>query len=214
METNHFIKSLSTGLKPVRRLPSPYVRFSYWLLASILATAVLLFFRGVRSDLVQALSDPEFLIQSLLLVLMTVMAAISAFIMSVPGEKQSKHRWYLAGILGSLLAMILIFSAWKSYNSGNMRAWFPGSGLSCLVSISILSAFPGILLFAMLRRAAPLRLSVSGSSAFLAVTALASLASNINCDSNIPAHILVWHFIPVLVMALIGARLGKWFLRW
>ena len=214
MESNDFIKRLSLGLKPIRPLPRPRVRFVYWLSASVFATGATLFYLGVRSDIKDAMSDWEFIIQNSLLLLMSVMAALGAFIMSVPGERQSKHRWYVPLILGGVLATILVVSTCEGYNQGNMRAWFPGSGFSCLVSMAILSAFPGTLLFVMLRRAAPLQLSVSGCCAFLAVTSMASLSANIHCAGNVPMHILVWHFLPVLAMALVGGWLGRWLLRW
>ena len=73
---------------------------------------------------------------------------------------------------------------------------------------------PGWALFAMLRRAAPLRRAWSAALATLAVAALAAVATQVICPVDAPAHQLVGHVLPVAFLSVSGAIVGRQWLNW
>ena len=73
---------------------------------------------------------------------------------------------------------------------------------------------PGIALFMMVRRAAPLRAAWAGLLAVLATAAVGVLGANVICPNDRPLHMLLWHVAPLMLFAAIGAALGTWLLRW
>jgi hypothetical protein len=66
----------------------------------------------------------------------------------------------------------------------------------------------------MLRRAAPLRLGWVAALATLAAVALAAAATQFICPIDDPAHQLVGHVLPVVVLAIGGAIGGRRSLDW
>jgi len=84
----------------------------------------------------------------------------------------------------------------------------------CLIEIAGLSVVPGWALFAMLRRAAPLRRAWSAALATLAAVALAAVATQFMCPIDDPAHHLVGHLLPVAVLSVCGAIVGRRWLNW
>jgi hypothetical protein len=81
--------------------------------------------------------------------------------------------------------------------------------VGCVAQIVALSLIPGLALFTMLRRAAPLRLSWSAGLASLAAFAAAAAGTQFLCPINDPAHLLVGHAVPVAALALAGALIGS-----
>jgi hypothetical protein len=77
-----------------------------------------------------------------------------------------------------------------------------------------LSVVPGWALFAMLRRAAPLRRTWSEALATLAAVALAAVATQTMCPIDDPALQLVGHFLPVALLSVWGAVAGRQWLNW
>jgi hypothetical protein len=77
-----------------------------------------------------------------------------------------------------------------------------------------LSVVPGWWLFAMLRRAAPLRRAWAGALATLAAVAIGATATQFICPIDDPAHQLVGHMLPVAVLSMLGAIAGLRYLNW
>jgi hypothetical protein len=69
-------------------------------------------------------------------------------------------------------------------------------------------------MFAMLRRAAPLRRTWSAALATLAAVALGAAATQFLCPIDDPAHLLVGHLLPVASLAIGGAIAGRRALDW
>ena len=84
----------------------------------------------------------------------------------------------------------------------------------CLIEIAGLAVVPVWALFAMLRRAAPLRRAWSGALATLASVALGAAATQFLCPLDDPAHHLVGHLLPVALLAGAGAIVGSRSLDW
>jgi hypothetical protein len=48
----------------------------------------------------------------------------------------------------------------------------------------------------------------------LATSAVGVLGTNIICPNDRPLHVLLWHVLPMTVIAAAGGALGGWLLRW
>jgi hypothetical protein len=86
--------------------------------------------------------------------------------------------------------------------------------VACILEIAGFCVLAGWPLFAMLRRAAPLRRSWSGALAALAAASLCAAATQFICPIDDPAHHLVGHFIPVMLLCGAGALAGRRLLDW
>ncbi len=84
----------------------------------------------------------------------------------------------------------------------------------CVYKTTSVATVPGVVLFLMVRRAAPMRAAWAGLLAILATAAVGVLGANIICPNDRPWHMLLWHVVPLMLFAALGAALGAWLLRW
>lgn len=82
---------------------------------------------------------------------------------------------------------------------------------SCLLG----SAFvPALLLFIITQKGATTAPLKSGAYIVLAAVSIGALALRLHEPTNDIAHILMSHYAPMLVLATIGAALGRFILKW
>ena len=209
---HELIDRLVRDATPVRPLATPAVRLARWVLAAALCLAAGVALVDLRPDLAQTMWTTSFLVQASLLVVTAVLAAAAALIGGVPGaEPTAATRWLpLAAVTawaGWLLAAIIALPAVS-------RVWWPTPAPECGVDITLLGLVPGFLLWSLVRRAAPLRPAWTGLLAMLTAAAVGALGTQLVCSNNVAAHLLLWHFGPVMALALLGLELGRRLLRW
>lgn len=202
MKTENLIKQLVLACKPIKRLDSPASRFFRWLLVSVffVVAATLLF--GLRPDLGLASMRIGFALQALSASGLAVLSALSAFILSVPDRK----RPWLAMVPVITLVLWLATIANGFLLVENVRG---GIGLSCVRDIVLFALLPGLLLFRMLRRAAPLEPGRVGVLAALGVAALGAAGIQFICMNDDPLHTLLWHWLPVSLAGAAGLAIGR-----
>jgi hypothetical protein len=207
MNTEEMISTLVREARPVKRSGRPLVLFSKWSAIGVLYLAVGIMLIGTRSDLVQVWHQSEFLIHTLIVSGVTVLAAVAALVLSIPNRQQ---RW-VVWIPAIALAVWLV---WIVGALATVDEPHTGHGWKCLKNIVVLSVPLGMLMYRMLSRAAPLRTSTAGWLAALSASAAGDLATRFICRNDHALHALVWHFVPVLVMGCMGVVLGGILLRW
>ena len=87
-------------------------------------------------------------------------------------------------------------------------------GHICSMEILALGIAPGVLIFLMIRKAAPTSLGLTGLVGFVAVFFMSTVALQFTCADQSKFHLLIFHFVPAVFLALSGIFLGKKFLRW
>ncbi len=91
MKTLDLIDTLVADAAPVRRLRPPTVRAAGWLSLSVFVVVMAAFHHGVRPDLALKLEQSVFVASVAAALLTGVLAAVAAFVASVPGRSQ----WWL-----------------------------------------------------------------------------------------------------------------------
>lgn len=153
--------------------------------------------------------------RSILLVLMTAggalaVAAAALWLAVLRGQSMLGRpgRWLL---LGCVLIPIGLF-AWKvgwSFVFGDpMMAWPGRSGLRCL-SVSLLVALGPLLSFVAMRRSVPLHPALNGAAMGVAAGACAWVATDLWCPVAYVPHLLLGHVLPLVILACLGALLGR-----
>jgi hypothetical protein len=202
MTTEALIRQLARQATPVTPTPHPLVRFRRFFLAAAICVALGVAQLGVRADLASRWRSPLFLVQAILLWGLAALSARAAFLLSVPDRRS---RW-LAGLPGAALV------GWAAFLAGSALWGHPveaGVGLKCVRNLLLLSAAPGLLLYVLLRSAAPLQTGATGLLAALSVAALADGGTLFLCRRDDVLHVLGWHFLPVLAVSGAGIWLGR-----
>ena len=208
--TEDLIASLSTGLKPVRRLQPPLLRALGWILLATVVIAILVLLRGFRGDIASCLQDPAYLIQVAGAWLTGAAATLAAFEVSLPDRKR-----------GWLLLPLPFAALWLSgFAYGCLGDWIAipagapimHDSVRCLETLIMASLPLGLVLWMMLRRARPLRASVTAWVGALAVAGFADTAHLLIHVVQASSLVLTINLVPVGLILALGSLLGRHFL--
>ena len=210
--TDNLIDSLADDLKPSPPLSSPVKRSFTWLLASLLCIGAGISLIGLRSDLAAFVMDPIFMLETVATLIIAAVAVIGAFVLSIPGSNQGPLvRW----LVGAPIAIWLIQISGRWIFSEEVAPhYFFWKGYVCSTEILALGILPGVMLYLMIRQAAPVKLGWTGALAAVAVTAMSAFAVQFTCSLNDPLHLLAWHVMPIFAIGAAGVWIGQKLLRW
>jgi hypothetical protein len=211
-ETQRLIDDLVAGATPVRRLRPPLVRALSWVALAGAILALLAIGHGVRSDLVEHLRQPIFLVSIAAALATGVLAAIAAFMVSLPDRPQS---WLLLP-----LPALIVWVGTIGY--GCLTDWIAigpdgvhlGETLRCFATLVLTSVPLAITLTVMLRHTALLRPVAATLAGALAVAAITSSALALLHDIDATAMILIWNAGIVALIAGFATVFGRAVLRW
>jgi hypothetical protein len=202
VNTKHLIDELVREGGPVRRLDRPQVRFIWWILVSAFYFATATIFSGLRPDFNRALGRTGFLMQLAAILALTTLSALSSFMKSVPDQDRPGMKWIPIAALFSWLFTI----SPGFLTVGNVHM---GIGFSCVRDIFLLALAPGIALFWMLKKAAPLEPGYAGALAVLTVASFGAGSVQCICANDDPLHVFLWHWLPVAIVATLGFAIGR-----
>jgi hypothetical protein len=205
-ETQKLIDALVAGATPVRRLRPPLTRALSWLALAGAILVLLAIGHGVRSDLVEHLRQPIFVVSTAAALSTGVLAAIAAFMVSLPDRSQS---W--------LLLPVPALAAWvATIGYGCLTDWIAigpdgvhlGETLRCFATLVLTSVPLAIALAVMLRHALPLRPVGATLAGALAVAAITSSALALMHDIDATAMILIWNLGTAAAIVMLGGAFG------
>lgn len=214
MKTEDLVKNLSSSLKPVKTMPHPLLRFLKWLVVVAMCFGAVIPLIGLRHNIEAALLNPHFVIQAILLVTLAITSAMAAFVLSVPRTDASQWSRWFPIIPATLWAGMIISDLVFAIIAKDSSALLVDFGMACVGDILVLAMVPGVLMFIMIRKAAPTRLGWSGFLALISVAAFGALGSQFMCHKDAPMHLLLWHFLPVAAIAVLGISFGRKLLNW
>jgi len=198
MKHESLIVSLVSDAAPITPLPAPSARAARWLIVAIVAVVVGVMVKGLRQNWAMALSDSGFQLSTVLVLATGISAALTALALAVPGAlRQTWLRWLPPGLFvawGGVLAFDLLLVP------GTVPA--AGWATSCMWKTWGIAVGPAAVLLMMARAAAPLDWRWTGGMAALAALAFGVLGTEMICPLTGHAHILTWHFAPVVLTAL------------
>lgn len=208
--TENLIADLSVSMAPVKPAAPPSVLFLKWLALSFAYSAVLLVFTGLRPDLATHLHSPAFVSEIFLLAAIVIASGISAAALAFPDMYQKRHPLLLPVI--PLTGFILLITV--EWFAEPPSTPLPPHAIECLLCIMLYASLPAFLLMAMLRRHATTHPYLAGGIALLASSALGCLALRLAEETDSMHHLVIWHYLPMIAFATLGAWLGKTLLKW
>jgi hypothetical protein len=206
-ETQKLIDALVAGAAPVRRLRPPLVRALSWLALAGAILALLAIGHGVRSDLVEHLRAPIFVISIAAALVTGVLAVIAAFMVSLPDRSQL---WLLLPVPTLVVWVGTIgygcLTDWVSIGPDGVHL---GETLRCFATLVLTGVPLAIALAVMLRHAALLRPVAATLAGALAVAAITSSALALMHDIDATAMILLWNLGTAAAIVAHGALFGS-----
>ena len=210
-----FIAELSEEeleVKPLRR-PQQMLRLPVLLLIAY-ALAVGNYLGGFRPDILLQLTRPLYALEVVLLAAITFTSIIAAGISMYPDAYQ--HPGWLKLPNALLAALLMLILAQFAFLPSDPRMVVPeiANGMECTLCIAAVALLPSALLFRQLRTGASVTPLESGSFAVLASAGIGCLMLRLAEPNDSLYHLVTAHYLPTMLFAIIGAALGRWFLRW
>lgn len=201
--TPDLIKALSANLAPVRRLRKPGTRAACWLMFAASILALLAISQGIRPDLVQRLHEPGFALRIAGALLTGSLAALAAFMVSLPDRSQL---WLLAPLppLAVWLANIgyQCLTRWVDLRDDVLSL---GETARCFATLVLTSLPLSLTMLLMLNYAAALRPAPVALMAALAIAAMTATALSLFHALEASVMVLMWNLgTAILFIALAG----------
>ena len=210
--TPDLIDSLAANMKPVRRLRPPVMRAACWLLLAALVVSLLAVSQGIRPDLAQRLHDPAFAGAMAGAVLTSVLAAIAAFLVSLPDRSRL---WLLlpAPAVAIWLSNIgyQCLTQWISIGPNGLTL---GETTRCLATLVLTSLPLALAMLVMLRYAAPLRPTSVTFMGSLSVAAITAMALSLLHAGDATLMIIMFNVGTASMFVGLGSLFGRRMLEW
>lgn len=204
------VESLAADAKPIKKLPSPLRLTLLWSIAAIIYLAVTLLLSGFRADIVQSLRHPWFDMELLALLTVFVSAMLSAAVLAFPDLHQKRKLAWTPAV-SFLLFTAVMAGAWLADSPPSPK---PVHSIECTASITLTTLLPALWTFLSLRRYASTHSQWAGSVALLSAFSVGAIWLRLHEETDSIAHVVVWHYLPMLAIGLIGFWLGKRLLKW
>jgi hypothetical protein len=213
VKTEDLIVQLARDGRPIRTLSAPAVRLSRWAAGAVTVVAISSLLIGPRADVRTVVQQSVFAWLAILTSVTALLAAASAFVMSVPGAE----RWPIQRVVplagAALWAALLVTVLGAGGEPVRRIVALPIHPL-CIIEIAGFGFLTGWPLFSMLKHGAPLQQKWTAAFATLAAVGLGAAATQFLCPIDDPAHQLVGHFLPVILLSIAGSVFGRRTLSW
>ena len=210
--TPDLIEALAANVTPVRRLRPALVRATFWLSFAAVILVLLAVSHGARPDLAQRLQQPTFVISIAASLLTGALAAIASFLVSLPDRSRG---WLLLPVPALVVWISTIgygcLTDWVSVDASGFRI---GEAARCFATLALTSVPLSLVMFVMLRHAAPLRPTAVALIGSLAVAAITASALSLFHEFDATMMILMWNFGSAAMLVGLGALLGRKMFAW
>ena len=210
--TQDLIESLVARANPVRRLRPPVLRAALWLLLAAAILALLAVSHGLRPDLALRLRQPLFVGGLAASLLTGVLAAVAAFIASLPDRSRL---WLLLPVPSLAIWLSAVsyqcLTDWVNLRPDGVHL---GETADCFATLVLTSIPLWLALLMMLRYAGLFRPAAVAAAGSLAVAALAASALSAFHPFDASVMILVWNFGTAALLVGLGSALGEKMFYW
>jgi hypothetical protein len=190
--------------------PHPYVLSLKWLGWALAYLVLSLAISGLRPDWMEKLHQPWFAAEVAALLCILAAALLGAALLSYPDLHQKRGAAF-APLTALLLFLPLILAA---YHADSPPAPLPAHSFECTLSILMVALPPAAWTFYAMRRYASTHYRLAGSVALLAAFSVGALWLRLHEVNDSILHLILWHYLPMLAVSLIGLWLGKKLLKW
>lgn len=207
--TKEIIKKLASEATPVKPV-KPTARCFIWCVFAIMCVGVAWAFIGIRHDFAAKIASGMFIVEISLALFAGVLSALAASWLSIPGCIRQNWLIWLPFIPITMLVFLIGYQVFES-PSHLLEA---GKSIHCATDVLMVAAVPAVALFVMLKFAASTRNMITSIMAVTAVAAFGYLGSRFICPNDDISHVIVWHYLPAVIIAVVGAVVGKKILKW
>jgi hypothetical protein len=211
--TDDLIARLSADLKPVRRGILWQLLIGALVVGGVIAAIAMYMMLGLREDIATAPTTMIFWTKSFYTFALAVLGFCATIVLARP-DGRTRWPWIAAIGLGLLLAIGAAMQLMIMPADQTMHLIVGSSSLVCPLYIVGLSlpVLAGVML--VLRRMAPARPTLAGFAPGLFAGGTGAWVYTFHCGENGMMFLTLWYTLGILIVAAIGALIGRFALRW
>ncbi len=208
-DTQQLVDALARELVPVGPPPVLWRLWGLWLLASAAYVVLVTYWLGpIRpTALVELQTVPRFTVEMLLGAAGATGLAVASFRAAVPGRLSRRALWLALGLVALWVSLYLVALVYPALEPSML-----GKRDHCYLEAILCAFAPLLALLYWQRRMYTLAPWRAAALAGLAAGVLPALYMQLAC-MYAPAHMLAFHVLPGLSVALVGTALAWRFLR-
>lgn len=207
---DQLVAELAEDAAAVKTASHPYRLCLKLMAAAFIYLALSLTLAGLRPDLAQTFTQPWFVAEIAVLLLILVATTLSAALLAFPDLHQKRLLAVAPTWAFGLFWLVIVF-AW---HADNPRAPLPVHSFECTLSIALVSVAPAAWTFFALRRYASTHHYWAGGIALLSAFSIGALWLRLHEVNNSIPHVVEWHYLPLIAAGALGVWLGKLLLKW
>jgi hypothetical protein len=192
---------------PKKALSSPTYTLLNWIFLIIIYLSIVIYFKGIRDDLNFKITQSLFLIEIFLMLLLALSSALSASMLALPDVNQKAWIRFLPLIPLVIFTTLLAYSTFAT-SALSMIECILLSRFDCVFYIIFFSIVRASIMFYSIQKAAPIYCCWAGSMAGLSAASFGYILLRIIDPSDDPFQLIIWHFLPVILIMIIGMLLG------
>ncbi|MET3898221.1 hypothetical protein ABIB57_002170 [Devosia sp. UYZn731] len=211
--TDDLIARLSMDLRPVRRGVMWQLLIGALVAGGIVAAIAMYMMLGLREDIATAPTTMMFWTKSFYTFALAVLGFCATIVLARP-DGRTRWPWIVALGLAVLLGVGAVAQLMIMPADQTMHLVVGGSSLVCpwyIVGLS-LPVLAGVML--VLRRMAPANATLAGFAAGLFAGGAGAWVYSFHCGENGMMFLMLWYTLGILVVAALGALIGRFALRW
>ena len=211
--TDELIERLAQDVKPVRSRAMERLLIGAVLLSGLVAGLAMLMWLGMRPDMPTAAETMMYWTKFFYTLGLAVLGGAATLVLARPGGRTS---WPWLGAIG-LLALVLVGAFLQMAWAG------PGQMMPLVIGDTFLIGPWRIMVLALpvllaailaLRRMAPTRPALAGFAAGIMAGGTGAWVYSFACAENGIMFVALWYTLGILLVAGLGAALGRVFLKW
>lgn len=211
MKTHDLIAALAADQAPAARMAPRLMRALP--LALALSALAFLASMGLRANMGDARVAQAITMKLAVTLPFALAGLVCGWYLMQPGRQAGARSLLFVlplGVLGAALALEMQRRGLEQFP----QRLFGQNALACLAAIPLLSLAPFAALLFAFRAGAPLAPQRAGVLAGLAAAGLGASLYALHCPDDSPLFILAWYSLASLIMAALGAVLGRRVLSW
>jgi hypothetical protein len=209
-DIDELIDKLAQDTAVVKPAPHPFALSAKWMLVAVAYIAISLMVAGVRHDLAIKLHEPWFAVEMLALFGIFFATSVSSALLSFPDIHQMRRAAFAPAISFALFVLAILL-AWQA---DSPPAPLPIHSFECTSMILMLSLLPAVWTIIQMRKYASTHYQWAGSIALLFAFSVGAIWLRLNELNDSIVHVIEWHYLPMIVVGLLGMWLGKIVLKW
>ena len=204
------VATLAHDAAAVEPAPHPFMLSLKWTGAAAAYLVLALTLSGPRPDLLERFHSTWFAAEIAALLGIFTVTSLSTALLAFPDLHQ-KRRLVYAPIAAFILFAGVMFFAWQADSPPSP---LPVHSFECTLGITLMALLPAAWAFYSLRKFASTHYRLAGSAALLSAFSVGALWLRLHEDTDSIAHLVEWHYLPMLFIGLGGLWLGKVALKW